>query len=388
MFGTKVLSQWLVGVFCIILILFSVECGDVTFEETTVFESGFGGYHTFRIPSVIVAVNGTVLAFCEGRKAGQSDTGDIDIVLKKSYDGGVTWGAMDVVWDDGANVCGNPCPVVDHDTGTIWLLLTYNLGEDHEGDIILKTAKATRIVKMCKSDDNGESWFPPVDITASTKDPAWGWYATGPGVGVQIEHGPYAGRLVIPCDHSYNDAAGTVRGGQYEYGSHVIYSDDHGISWKRGGNIRPKVNECQVVELADGNGSLLINMRSYFGRNRRTHAFSGDGGTTWSTPEDVSDLIEPVCQASIIRYCWEKAGILLFSNPASAEERVNMTVRASFDDGKSWPVLKTIYAGPSAYSCLTTLPEGIIGCLYECGEESAYETITFARFSMKWVAEK
>ena len=199
-----------------------------------------------------------------------------------------------------------------------------------------------------RSDDNGESWSEPTDITEVAKDPSWGWYATGPGVGIQIEHGPYAGRLVIPCDHSYDDPAGEVRDGLYEYGSHLIYSDDHGSTWQLGGTIRPKVNECQVVELADGNGSLLMNMRSYFGRNRRTHSISVDGGATWSEPVDVPDLIEPVCQASIIQYAWgsteHTSGMLLFSYPA-AEERENMTVRASFDDGASWPLGKTIHAG-------------------------------------------
>jgi sialidase-1 len=386
----KILRQFH-GVVIIALLLLPAGCGTETesvFEETVVFQSGTDGYHTFRIPSVIVAPDGSVLAICEGRKASRSDTGNIDIVMKKSYDGGTTWGAMEVVWDDGGNVCGNPCPVVDHDTGTIWLLLTHNLGEDHEGDNITKTSVSTRKVYVSRSDDNGENWSEPVDITAMTKDPSWGWYATGPGVGIQIEHGPYAGRLVIPCDHSYDDPAGNVRGGPYEYGSHAIYSDDHGSTWKLGGTIRPKVNECQVVELADGNGSLLMNMRSYFGRHRRTHSISDDGGETWSDPVDVPDLIEPVCQASIIRYAWESpenpSGILLFSDPYS-EDRENMTVLASFDDGTSWPLGKTLFAGPSAYSCLTVLPDGMIGCLYECGAENKYETITFARFSMDWL---
>jgi sialidase-1 len=134
-----------------------------------------------------------------------------------------------------------------------------------------------------------------------------------------------------------------------------------------------------------------MNLRSYFGRNLRTHSISRDGGNTWSDPVDVPGLIEPVCQASIIRYAWgstdKTSGILLFSNPAGTE-RVNMTVKASFDDGDSWPLWKTIYAGPSAYSCLTVLPDGNIGCLYECGQDNAYETITFARFSMDWIESK
>src|SRR5690606_36815942 len=127
-------------------------------------------------------------------------------------------------------------------------------------------------------------------------------------------NGPRAGRLVVPCDHSYDDPQGEVRGGPYEYGAHAIYSDDHGRTWQLGGVIRPKVNECQVVELADGNGTLLMNMRSYFGRARRTHALSYDGGESWTFPEDAPALVEPVCQASILRYSWP-------GKPAASGER-------------------------------------------------------------------
>src|SRR6185436_16717863 len=101
-------------------------------QTSDVFVSGQDGYHTFRIPSAIVTPKGTALAFCEGRVKSRSDTGDIDLVLRRSTDGGATWGPLQVVWNDGANTGGNPCPVVDRDTGTVWLLLTHNLGEDHE----------------------------------------------------------------------------------------------------------------------------------------------------------------------------------------------------------------------------------------------------------------
>src|SRR3546814_8184239 len=90
----------------------------------------------------------------------------------------------------------------------------------------------------------------------------------------------------------YDDPNGKVRGGPYEYGAHAIYSDDHGQTWKLSEPIRPKVNECQVVELADGNGTLLMNMRSYFGRASRPHALSYDRGVTWTAPEDAPQLVE------------------------------------------------------------------------------------------------
>ncbi len=367
------------------------------FRQTELFRSGEDGYNTYRIPAIVTTKDGTLLAFCEGRKDHGGDAGDIDILVKRSEDGGETWSAQQLIWDDGPNTCGNPCPVVDEETGDIFLLMTHNLGKDHESDIIKGTAESTRTVWVAKSSDDGRSWTKPRNITSTTKKKEWGWYATGPGVGVQIKHGPYKGRLVIPCDHSYDDPKGNVRGGPYEYGAHAIYSDDHGETWKLGEPIRPKVNECQVVELADGNGTLLMNMRSYFNRGFRTHATSFDGGITWTAPEDAPPLVEPVCQAAILRYSWPSAGpdpnrrwsrkadrrgqksVLLFLNPASTSKRHNMAIRASFDEGKTWPVIQTLYTGPSAYSSLGKLPDGTIVCLYEAGEKRPYERIIFQK---------
>ncbi len=377
---TRILKCWFVFLLCVPTS--QIQAAE-TFK-TTVWQSGQGNYHTYRIPSVIRTMKGTLLAFCEGRKSGLSDAGNIDLLLKRSFDGGETWSDDFVLWDDNGHTCGNPCPVVDESTGTIWLLLTHNLGTDHEGDIIAKTAESTRTVWVSSSKDEGQTWSAPREITKTTKDLSWGWYATGPGVGIQINHGPHKGRLVIPCDHSYDDPNGKVRGGPYEYGAHSIFSDDHGKTWQLGGTIRPKTNECQVVELDDGSGSLLMNMRSYFGRHLRTHAVSKDGGALWSSPVDVERLIEPVCQGSIIRLTWgrdSKPGVLLFSNPANEKSRVNMTVRASFDDGASWPVSQILHSGPAAYSCLVRLSDNSLGCLFEAGEKAAYESIVFHRLS-------
>ena len=362
------------------------QTGGAASQETAgkieLFKSGEGGYDTYRIPAIVTSTEGTLLAFCEGRKDHGGDAGNIDIILKRSEDGGETWSQQQVIWDDGANTCGNPCPVVDEETGDIFILMTHNLGTDHEADIIKGTAASTRTVWIAKSSDDGRTWTTPADITATTKKKEWGWYATGPGIGIQIKHGPRKGRLVIPSDHSYDDPNGNVRGGPYEYGSHAIYSDDHGKTWQLGEAIRPKVNECQVVELADGNGTLLMDMRSYFNRACRTHALSYDGGTTWTSPEDAPELVEPVCQASILRYSWpgrKSESVLLFLNPASTSKRHNMTIRASYDEGKTWPAIKTLFTGPSAYSSLGKLPDGTILALYEAGKKRPYETIIFQK---------
>jgi sialidase-1 len=334
--------------------------------QVPVFTSGKDAYHTFRIPSVIVSPKGTVLAFCEGRKNGRGDTGDIDLVMKRSADGGKTWGKLEVLWDEADNVCGNPCPVIDAKSGTIHLLLTHNLRADTEAKIVSGTGQGSRTVWIMKSTDDGATWSKPVEITKSVKKPGWTWYATGPGIGIQLK----SGRLLVPCD-SKSDG-GKVRE------SHVIYSDDSGKTWKIGGVVGPHCNECQAVELADG--KVMLNMRSYMGNNRRKVAISADGGETFSKPVEDEALIEPVCQASILRLPGDKGGIL-FSNPASTK-REKLTVKLSRDEGKTWAENLVLHPGPAAYSCLTVLPNGEVGCLYERGTKSAYEEIVFARW--KW----
>src|SRR5262249_8965265 len=156
---------------------------------------------------------------------------------------------------------------------------------------------------------------------------------------------------------------------------------DGGQSWKIGGIVGPQCNECQVVELRDGR--LMLNMRSFRGNHRRLVALSKDEGQTFAEPVEESQLIEPVCQASLIRYPGER-GDLLFSNPASTK-REKLTVRLSPDDGRTWPHGRLLHEGPSAYSCLAVLPDGTIACLYECGERRAYERLTLARFTRDWL---
>ncbi|MCP4261411.1 MAG: exo-alpha-sialidase [Planctomycetes bacterium] len=353
-------------------------------HSTDVFVSGRDGYHTYRIPSLLTTKKGTLLAFCEGRKSGRSDSGDIDLLVKRSMDMGKTWSTQQVVWDDKKNTCGNPCPVLDQQTGIIWLLMTWNRGDDREGAIKKNTSKDTRRVWVCQSNNDGLTWSRPNEITKTTKQPGWRRQATGPGVGIQLQKSPWKGRMVIPCDHSVvseNDPDG--------YNSHVIISDDHGKTWHIGGIVSPKVNECQVVELQ--NGTLMLNMRNY-DRSKTTRAIatSHDGGITFSKVTHDPVLVEPICQASFLRYTLRSKhdrNRLLFSNPAHAKrgDRRDMTVRMSYDEGRSWPVSKLLSAGPSAYSCLTILPDDSIACLYEAGQKSPYEKIVFSSFTLDWL---
>lgn len=336
-------------------------------SQTDLFVAGAGGYHTYRIPSLLPTKKGTLLALCEGRRGGRGDSGDIEIVLRRSTDRGRTWSAPVTILDMGPDTLGNPCPVVDRKTGTIHLLLTSNPGHVVEKQIIEQTVKETRQVWVSTSSDDGLTWSRPAEITSSVKAPDWTWYATGPGVGIQLR----SGRMVIPCDHA--------QAGTKAFWSHCIYSDDHGRTWKRGERLGEKVNECQVAELRDG--SLMLNMRAYHGNNRRAVAISRDGGVTWGEITHDEALIEPVCQASLIR----EGSLLLFSNPASTK-RVNMTVRASRDDGRTWTKSLVLEAGPSAYSCLAPVSRNRFACLYERGASSPYERITLALFHINDLA--
>ena len=341
--------------------------------DIEVYRSGQSGYDTFRIPAMVEAANGDLLAFAEGRVGGRGDAGDIDLVLRRSRDGGRTWGDLEVVWNDGLNTCGNPCPVLDRETGAVHLLATRNLGHDHESEIIAGTSEGTRTVWVLTSEDHGATWNAPREITETTKDPNWTWYATGPGNGIQLRSGQNTGRLIIPCDHIESETK--------HYYSHAIGSDDHGRTWKRlGSTPSHQVNECAVAELEDG--SLLLNMRNY-DRSKRARALSRstDAGETWGTVRRDPALPEPICQASMVAI--DEGRTLVFTNPASETGRVGMTARRSRDGGRTWSKGIVLHEGPSAYSSLATLggPSGADGvaCLYEAGEGQPYETIRFQR---------
>ena len=345
-----------------------------------IFEGGNEGYKCFRIPAVVTTKKGALLAFAEGRKNGCSDTGSIDLVMKRSTDGGKTWGKLEVLWHDEGNTCGNPSPVVDRTTGDIFLLSTWNLGEDHESEIIAQKSKDTRRVFVIKSENEGKSWSAPKEITSDVKLPNWTWYATGPGSGIQILGGKYKDRLVIASDH--------IEAVTKKYYSHTIYSDNHGSTWKLGGSTPlDQVNECEVVELS--NHSLMLNMRNY-DRNMssRQLAYSDDGGESWKDMHHHESLIEPICQASTLRFDFKGQLYVLFANPANAKNRVNMTLRLSRDDGKTWPVEKQIFQGPSAYSDLTFIDRKNIGILYEGGYKSAYQGIIWESVSITKLLEK
>ena len=333
--------------------------------SNVIYESGKQGYHTYRIPALVVTSKGTLLAFCEGRKTSRSDHGDIDLILRRSIDGGQTWDQQRIVYEEGGTkkiTIGNPCAVVDKDTGIVWLAFCRN------NDRIFIT----------HSVDEGEIWTKPKEITEKVKEPEWGWYATGPGHGIHLQRGKYKGRLVIPCDCGDSKGWGNW---DKKGRSLVIYSDDHGKSWTHGDITEKGMNECEVVELADG--SMLLSMRNYRGPKLRAFALSKDGGRTWSSPRHHDKVYCPTCQASIHRYSW-RPNIILHSGPGGPG-RENMTVRLSYDEGQTWSITKVLEDGPGAYSDLAVLTDGRVCCLFE---DDGYKHIVFSRFSIQWLTDK
>jgi sialidase-1 len=354
-------------------------------EQGPLFVGGQDSYNTYRIPALCVSRRGTVLAFAEGRKYEIRDHGEVHLVLKRSLDGGRTWGPLQIVLQEKDVTCGNPCPVVDRNTGAIWL--PFCRSEAFEGSSDgLAEGKATRTVWVTGSHDDGLTWTMPVDITARVKQPDWTWYATGPGHGIQLR----TGRLIVPCDHT---AAVNWRADDPNYG-HVFYSDDAGRTWALGGTVAEYgCNENQVVETMDG--ALYMNSRNVKEVGVRACAWSRDGVLTFGPRQLAPELIEPTlwagCEASLVRLTSEAEhdrNRILFANPAwPKDERRNMTVRISYDECCTWSGGRVLHAGPSAYSDLAVALDMDILCLYERGDQHPYQTLTLARFDLEWLTD-
>lgn len=324
-----------------------------------VFVSGEDGYHTFRIPALLATKRGTLLAFAEGRSR-RTDQSKNDIVLRRSEDGGETWGGLQIIADHGDDSLNDPTVVQERETGRIFLFFhRYPFGH-HAGNIVAGfEGEGTHQTFLTYSDDDGTSWSEPKDITRSVKRSAEMTYlGSGPGIGIQLKSGPHAGRLVIPFRQ---------RGGVYS-----VFSDDQGDSWQFGDvaeNIRPgTANEPQMAEL-DG-GGVMLNARNAGGEGFRKVAVSEDGGKTWGPMWHDEVLVEPECQASLLRVPGAGgAPVLLFLNPATREKgdegRRKGLLRASFDGGKIWPADRMVYPGQFSYSAMAAMEGEAIGVLFE-----------------------
>jgi len=339
-----------------------VRGGEVeSFQKQALFTSGEGGYQWYRIPSLLTTSKpGIVLAFAEGRHE-LPDNSDIDLVMKRSTDGGQSWSGMQVIANYGGLTVNNPCPVFDHSTGTISLV--FCRGTQPGGDYMNKE------VLVMNSTDDGRTWSAPVDITSSAMDPGWTWVFAGPGHGIQLS----SERLLIPC-------AAEADGIQFSF---MLYSNDHGTTWQRSETLTPSASdECDVVELNDGR--IYMNGRS---RNQlqRAYAYSSDDGSSWTDVLNHLELPESEVDGGLA-YLPDESAILVTraANPALGNRR-DMTVSLSSDDGATWPISRLIHAGPAAYSDLAVMPGGEILCFYEGGEKFRYETLTLARFDLAWV---
>ena len=346
-------------------------------EEAAVFTNHTEGFEHLYPAAVACTTNGTLLAFVEAKQPGQPPR---FILLRRSSDGGRTWGLLnEVTRSDDTFSIGNVCPAVDRQTGVVWLTFC-GRGPERFEDTVFVT----------HSDDDGQSWSPPVEITGAVKKPQWGYYYTGPGHGIQLR----GGRLLFPCHHSRRNST------QKDFaewsrlaGSHVFYSDDHGESWHVGGESDRFMDECQVVELADGR--LLLSMRNYLhgfelgeplsGSQQRAFATSDDGGLSWSESALNPEVYCSACMGSIhrLRRGADDENRIICSGPGGPG-RVDMTVRLSYDEGNTWPVSRVVREGNVAGSDLVVLPDSTIGLLYSHGPTHWNQT-SFARVSLDWL---
>lgn len=353
------------------------------------YSAGEGGYATYRIPAAITTRAGTLLAFAEGRHDGAGDTGDIDVVLRRSSDGGCTWGPLRVVAAGGGDTRGNPAPVVDPRTGRIVLVTSYNSGGATEARIMrgeVAPQQARRVFVQTSRDD-GVHFSSPRDITSEVKPRDWRWYATGPGHAIALRHGPHAGRLVVPANHSAAPPKGSTDTGREAkyYGAHAIYSDNGGRTWHLGFvddsyDGHDNANESGVAELTDGR--LYFSARDQGGTSRgnRLDTYSSDGGAIVDRPYTVQPTLNdvPEVQGSVLQLRGRGAP-LLFSGPSVPTARRAMAIWRSTDGGATFTRAVTLSSWRAAYSDLVQVGGGRVGVLYETGATGAYASIVFRR---------
>ncbi|MEZ5944666.1 MAG: exo-alpha-sialidase [Planctomycetaceae bacterium] len=330
---------------------------------------GDNGVHTFRIPGLATTNQGTLIAVYDVRYRGGGDLpGDIDVGMSRSTDGGRTWEPMKVIMDMGddpkwsSDGIGDPAVLVDRNTGTIWVAGTWSHGNrSWNGSGPGLNPAETGQLMLVRSDDDGATWSDPINITEQVKRPEWCFILQGPGKGITMSDG------TIVFAAQYQDPPEKRRLPH----STIIYSQDHGETWHVGTGAHDDTTESQVVEVEPG--VLMLNCR-YNRKSARVVMTTRDMGATWQKhPTSERALIEPgTCMASLINVDAEVGkdvgNWLLFSNPDSLRGRNHLTIKASSDNGKSWPKQHRLLLdeGSSAgYSCMSMIDEETIGILYE-----------------------
>lgn len=332
-------------------------------------QHGEDGVHTYRIPGLVTTKKGTLLAVYDVRWISSRDLqGDIDVGLSRSTDGGNTWEPMKTIMDldewgslpQDQNGVGDPAILVDDVTGTIWVAALWMHGKPGVAAWVSSqpglSPQETGQLLLVKSEDDGLTWSNPINVTESIKDPSWHLFLDGPGMGITMRDGT----LVFAAQ--YKDANEVPH-------STIIYSTDRGETWSVGKGARSATTEAQVVELSDG--SLMLNMRDDRGGSRAVMV-TRDMGETWE--EHISHrsaLIEPICMASIIANSYSESPVLFFSNPDATDERYNITIKTSFDEGETWPIQNQVFLDEeegAGYSCLTMIDRDHLGILYESSQ--------------------
>lgn len=395
-------------------IMWSPLCYAAPFFETQeIFTPTSTNY--YHIPGLVVTVKGTVLAYCAWRDVAEWDWGNIHVVMRRSTDGGETWGPEHKIAHMGepvpAIVRSSPPKARGHEADvTVDNPIAI---ADRDGTVHMLYCVEYRRVFYMRSDDDGMTWSQPVEISKVFEKyrPEFDWkiVATGPGHGIQLENG----RLIVPVWL----ATGGKEGYQHAPSvTAVIYSDDHGRTWQAGDivarttgrgnnpNVYHDPNETEAVQLADG--KVLFNIRAPSARHSRLESVSADGATAWSRPGFIDDLPEPIDFGSIVRFSKEPQcdkNRLLFSicdsyaaggKRRSYDEqdfiRKDMTVFLSYDEGKTWPIKKVIQPGPAGcgYSDLAVLPDQTILCAYGTGPGFGKGAgINLARFNLEWLTQ-
>lgn len=331
--------------------------------------AGDDNVHSYRIPGMITTDKGTLIAVYDVRHKNSGDLpGNIDVGMSRSTDGGQTWEPMKIIMDMGAphenNGIGDPCILFDPVTKKLWVAALWSKGNRSiAGSKPGLSPDTTGQFVLVHSSDDGKTWSAPESITKLVKDPSWHLYFNGPGNGIAMQNGT----LVFPSQ--YWDETTTPSSVGIPH-SAIIYSTDHGLSWKSGTGAKSNTTEAQVIETTPG--TLMLNMRDNRGRFRSV-ATTTDMGSTWTEhPTSFQALPDPVCQASIIKVKVNLDGkmkdVVFFSNVNSDRARINTTIKASLDLGETWKPQHELLLdtrGSWGYSVLSKIDDDTLGLLYE-----------------------